>query len=117
MSPAEYKAEYEQYLHHRAESELACQQLAPGSPQLQSFGRADPSVPPWSLPLPNPAFEDTHESWQCPSLRPLCLLGVRLAALGGSDSPRGERSSHWGPAAFVPGASRVADSAALLPFR
>ena len=102
MSPAEYKAEYEQYLHHRAESELACQQLAPGSPQLQSFGRADPSVPPWSLPLPNPAFEETLESWQCPSLRPLCLLGVRLAALGGSDSPRGERPSHWGPAASVP---------------
>ena len=46
MSPAEYKAEYEHYLQHRIESELACQQLALCIPQLENRATLAPSPQP-----------------------------------------------------------------------
>ena len=72
VSPAEYKAEYEHYLQHRIESELACQQLALCIPQLQSRGNPGAS-------LPQPLFQNTLGCAGSARAPPLCLLWVRLA--------------------------------------
>ena len=105
MSPAEYKAEYEHYLQHRIESELACQQLALCIPQLQNRATLEP-------PSPQPFFK-TRLGVRSARARPLCLLWVRLA-WAAPTVPGGGRPSHPRPAAFVPGAYPASPIA--LPF-
>ena len=68
MSPAEYKAEYEHYLQHRIESELACQQLALCIPQLQNRATLEP-------PSPSPYFKTRLGVLAVPELRPCASSG------------------------------------------